>query len=30
MIVMAVRKPEFFRGQILPVQAPASEKESVR
>jgi len=26
MIAMAIRKPEFFRGQILPVQSPESEK----
>ncbi|GAB3282167.1 APC family permease [Microbacterium lacusdiani] len=30
MIVMAVRQPAFFRGEILPVEAPASEKETIR
>jgi amino acid transporter len=30
MAIMAVRKPEFFRGRILPVAAPASEKERIR
>lgn len=26
MVVMAVRQPAFFRGEILPVAAPVSEK----